>query len=406
MRILFLTNVLPFRRRNGGEVCSARLLTELSGIASRVLVLGRGDVGGAPTPPNLEIHSLADQAVEFAKLSTSGKLISLLHAVAGGKSWTVQRMSSDGVLDKLRTWVQGEDFDCVFVDHLQIYEWYQALALDIPAILMAHNVEQQVYRELLQTTTGAMARWALEREHRLLHRLDETAVRTVGAIACLTQEDREHYVALAREGGGSATVEVLPSYFDVTGIGILVPPIPAACACQAPRIAILGTWTWESNRLGLEWFLREVLPHIDSACAIVIAGRGLRREELPERVQYVGFVESAELFYRASDVIAIPSIAGGGVQEKTIEAIGYGIPVVATSVAVRGISTYPSHVQIVETAREFATACSQPISRKVLEAQVEAAIWNDLRRVQYRSALLSLLAAATGRRTAVGQFAH
>ncbi len=403
MKILFLTNVLPFRRRNGGEVCSARLLTELCRVASHVLLLGRGDVGGAPTPPNLEIHSLADQAIEFATLSASGKLVSLLRSVAGRTSWTVQRMSGDDVLNKLRAAINGQDFDCVFVDHLQIYEWYRALHLRIPAILVAHNVEPRVYLELLQRTKGAAARWALEREHRLLHRLDEVAVRDVGAIACLTQEDREHYVALARDGGSCAAIEVLPSYFSISGRAISPETVPAVRASQEHRIAILGTWTWESNRLGLEWFLREVLPHIDAACAVVIAGRGLQRDDLPERVQYLGFVESAERFYRASDVIAIPSTAGGGVQEKTIEAIGHGIPIVATSIAVRGIQPCPSHVYIVDTAREFAAACSQPTSTKPSEAQAEANAWNEHRRAQYRGALRSLLAAAMRQTVPVAQ---
>jgi glycosyltransferase involved in cell wall biosynthesis len=231
----------------------------------------------------------------------------------------------------------------------------------------------------------------------LLSRLDEAVLRNIGTVACLTEADKAYYIELARQIGVSATVEVLPSYFD--GSPCAAPPSEvAAPRSDRPRhIGILGTWTWESNRLGVEWFLREVLPHIDGEYEVVIAGNGLQADQLPARVRYLGFVESAEQFYRSSDVIAIPSTAGGGVQEKTIEAIGYGVPVVATDVAVRGIQPCPSHVRVVSTPREFAAACCWRQGFDPLHAQAEACAWNGVRRLQYTNAIDKLLAIATHR---------
>ena len=396
MNILFLTNVLPFRRRHGGEVCSSRLLARLCDISDRVLVVGRGDSAGAPTMPQLVVRSLAPPATEFAKMSAVQKLLSLAAAVASGEAWTVNRMSS-GVMQALHRAVGDEAFDCVFVDHLQIYKWYRALGLTAPAVLVAHNVEHQIYGDLRQRSNNIAARWVLQREQHLLYRLDEAVLRDIGTIACLTEVDKAYYVGLARQIGVSATVEVLPSYFD-GGLGAAPPSRVADPRSVGPRrIGILGNWTWESNRLGVEWFLREVLPHIDGECEVVIAGRGLEAGQLPARVRYLGFVESAERFYRSSDVIAIPSTAGGGIQEKTIEAIGYGVPVVATAVAVRGIQPCPSHVQVVSTPREFGAACCRRQGFDAVQAQTEAFAWNVERRLKYANAIDKLLAAATHR---------
>lgn len=395
MKILFLTNVLPFKRRHGGEVCSSRLLARLCDISARVLVVGRGDSTGAPEVPQLEVRSLAPPATEFAKMSITKKLASLAGSVASGEAWTLHRMSS-GVFQALHRAVGDEAFDCVFVDHLQIYKWYQALGLNTPAVLVAHNVEHQVYGDLLQRSSSIADRWVLKREQRLLFQLDKEALRDVGAVACLTEDDKAYYEGLALQMGTKATVEVLPSYFNV-GLGAALPSkvVSSTCSAGPRRIGILGTWTWESNRLGVEWFLREVLPHIDDECEVVIAGRGLQADQLPARVRYLGFVESSEQFYRSSDVIAIPSTSGGGIQEKTIEAIGYGVPVVATAVAVRGIQRWPSHVQVVNVPREFGAACCQPQEVDSVQVQAEALAWNEGRQTEYETAIDKLLAAAT-----------
>lgn len=393
MNILFLTNVLPFRRRNGGEVCSARLIARLCEVADHLRVVGRGDIAGAPSIPCLEVRSLARPAIEFAKMSRLQKLVSLAGAVAGGESWTAYRMGK-GVMQSLRSAAGDGPFDCVFVDHVQVYKWYRALGLRVPAVLVAHNVEHQVYGDLLGRSTHIAARWVLGREQRLLSELDHAVLRDIGVIACLTAADRAYYTDLAARLGMHASVEVLPSYFE----GVASEPEGGAPRPDhLKRIGLLGTWTWESNRLGIEWFLREVLPHIDGRCEIVIGGRGLRADQLPARVRYLGFVESAEGFYRECDVIAIPSTAGGGVQEKTIEAIGHGVPVVATPIAVRGIEPCPSHVEVVSTPREFAEACGRQQELDAETVRAEAVVWNGERRAQYAGAIKMLMRAALQR---------
>lgn len=394
MNILFLTNVLPFRRRNGGEVCSTRLIERLCDMADRVLLVGRGDAAGAPARPQLEVRSLAPPATEFARMSGARKFMSLAGALVVGEAWTTHRMRA-GVMQALRRGVHGEVFDCVFIDHLQIYKWYQALGLAAPAVLVAHNVEHQVYGDLLQRSSSVAARWVLAREQRLLYSLDGDVLRNVRAIACLTETDRAYYAGRARRMGKGAEVAILPSYFEE----VRVSPRQADAAIRDPghprRIGILGTWTWESNRQGVEWFLRDVLPHIDDECEIVIAGRGLQADKLPRRVTYLGFVESTEDFYRSVDVVAIPSTAGGGVQEKTVEAIGHGIPVVATPVAVRGLLPCPSHLHVANSPEAFAAACCAPNRLDPATARAEALAWNGERRMQYMNAIQRLLAAAT-----------
>jgi FkbM family methyltransferase len=56
-----------------------------------------------------------------------------------------------------------------------------------------------------------------------------------------------------------------------------------------------------------------------------------------DRVNFLGMVEDLSLAYRRCDVILLPITNGGGIAIKTLEAIQYGKPIVATRHALRGL---------------------------------------------------------------------
>jgi polysaccharide biosynthesis protein PslH len=69
-----------------------------------------------------------------------------------------------------------------------------------------------------------------------------------------------------------------------------------------------------------------------------------------------GRVPDALEFLQTARAIAVPSVSGGGVQIKTLDAIASGRPVVATSVALRGIDDPPATVRVADDPAGFAAA--------------------------------------------------
>ena len=102
---------------------------------------------------------------------------------------------------------------------------------------------------------------------------------------------------------------------------------------------LIGTWTWQPNRIGLEWFLDKVVPHLPDDFTIAIAGSmpaGHAQSPHPG-VSFVGRVADAIEFVLSGRVVPLISRAGSGVQLKTIETFELGLPAVATSRSLRGI---------------------------------------------------------------------
>ncbi|TGR60024.1 glycosyl transferase, partial [Mesorhizobium sp. M2D.F.Ca.ET.223.01.1.1] len=74
--------------------------------------------------------------------------------------------------------------------------------------------------------------------------------------------------------------------------------------------ALIGTWTWQPNRIGLDWFLTKVVPHLKPDFRVRIAG------SLPSGVtsthpgvSFVGRVPDAQAFVSGAAVIPLISTA-------------------------------------------------------------------------------------------------
>jgi hypothetical protein len=61
------------------------------------------------------------------------------------------------------------------------------------------------------------------------------------------------------------------------------------------------------------------------------------REVNPRGVQFLGVVEDLRTYYDECDLVLLPIVTGGGVAIKTLEAVLYERPVLATRHALRGL---------------------------------------------------------------------
>ena len=411
MNIVFVTTRLFDVPRSGGEICTARLLGELLDAGHRLHVIGRGPAPPAAAAGALRYTSLGPAVPAFEDLSPPRQLAAMLCAVAAGQASTVHRLAAGGPARLIRQVLMdcgSPTPDALWLDHLQVWPWTAGTA-GLPApVLVMHNLESLGYAE--QAAAGSVAvprhrRWALEREARLLRRLELQAIGSAAAVACLSEHDAAPLRALARASGSRAVVEVLPG-FPLRSFAPSAPPSPSSpsapsaprAAGAARRIGLIGTWTWAPNRAGLQWLLDRVLPLLPGDCRVVLAGSGLDNLQLPDRVQSLGRVDDIRDFYGQIDVIAVATVQGSGVQEKAIEAIACGLSVVATPLALRGLGgPLPAHVCVAEDPAGFASACAAwPTENAAPHDAVRA--WAQHQRDQYRGAVKRCLQAVSNAR--------
>jgi hypothetical protein len=135
---------------------------------------------------------------------------------------------------------------------------------------------------------------------------------------------------------------------------------PRRIDCDA---ALIGTWTWQPNRIGLDWFLEKVVPHLRPDFRIRIAGSvPFGVSSAHPGVELVGRVPDAQAFVRGAAVIPLISTSGSGVQLKTIETFELGLPSVATSHSLRGIDHRPVNCVVTDDPVAFAGALEAAVA--------------------------------------------
>jgi hypothetical protein len=364
MRILFLTTVLP-RGRSGGEVVSQAFIDGLRAAGHHVAVIGwarPGDAGAA------EGEQLAGRRpIETSEAPLPVRAGWLLRALATRRPFSVAKYDGDGYLRRAAAAL--EHAELVVLDHSQAGLVTRRLGGGAPRVLIAHNVENQVYAE--QAAAEGRASWLWRREARLMAVEERRLAAEAAAVWTLTERDAAAFAQMGAERVVS---------FDAPSAVSVRPPHSAP---GGGYVALLGNWTWEPNARGLRWFLGEVVPLLPADFPIEVAGAGADWLERDPRVTYRGRVVDAAAFLAASRVVAVPSIAGGGVQVKTLDAIASGAWVVAGSEALRGIDEPPPTVFEARDAASFAAALTGIAASDQPAPAGEAIAWSAGRAARF-----------------------
>jgi polysaccharide biosynthesis protein PslH len=206
-----------------------------------------------------------------------------------------------------------------------------------PFVYNAHNVESDMRARVGDRDMGSA---------RTLRRFEERLLRSATESWMVSERDMQLAAGLCP----GASLRLVPNALDVAAIDPVEPD------AEAHRILFVGSLDYEPNRRAIRLLVDDVMPRVWQKlpdARLRVAGRGAgERIEASERVEALGFVERIRDAYVGSSCVAIPLLEGGGSPLKFVEALAYGLPVVATPFAAAGLS--------VEPGRDFAEAEGTP----------------------------------------------
>jgi glycosyltransferase involved in cell wall biosynthesis len=128
-----------------------------------------------------------------------------------------------------------------------------------------------------------------------------------------------------------------------------------------PILLFTGAMDYYANVDGVVWFAKEIFPSIQKKIPKVqffIVGSKPAKEVLSlsdiKGVSVTGYVPDTREYYRQAMVAVVPLRIARGIQNKILEPMAMGIPVVATSEAITGTqATMADGVRIANSAEEF-----------------------------------------------------
>lgn len=173
---------------------------------------------------------------------------------------------------------------------------------------------------------------------------------------CISVTSSDEASRLHDVAGRSAQV-VLPS-------SVAIPPSPARINPRSKAIVWLGSLEYSANRIGLETFLASGWPLLTTlGYTLRVVGAGAT-EELRRTLRATpgvverGFVPDLTIAFEGVSASVVPLWTGAGMKLKTLTCLAYGIPVVATPIAMEGIPTGAA-AAIADTAEGLAMAIAE-----------------------------------------------
>ena len=217
-------------------------------------------------------------------------------------------------------------------------------------------------------------------ESKKLRRYEKAMAERFDRITITTQGEKDEFQTM----GVPRPCTVIPNGVD----GNFFQPA-AMGGGSKPNIVFLGRMDYFPNIDGVLWFVREVYPKIRAAmpaAELQIVGADPSREILRLRevpgVTVTGFVKDVRPYLTEAAVAIAPLRIARGTQNKILECMAAGIPVVSTSQAAKGIQALAGeHILVAdgpeETARGVLELLNDPARRKRMataaRAQVERA---------------------------------
>jgi glycosyltransferase involved in cell wall biosynthesis len=312
MRILMVSVVDPVLSLSGARTVTRGLLQALESPDLRATV----ECLAIP-PPSHRLHSLR-QLASIAR--------SLAHGLPAKPAYTFSRGFRDRVLER----IDRVRYDLVILNGADLLWLDSAIPSDIPRLLIAHNIEHLLLAAQAETVERSLPllRPVLRWERRRMEKFETDGIQSVGNAIFLSSFDAAHPL------GGALARRVL-----------VVPPLFSDPRAANPRpkagtveIGFVGNMAWWPNRQALSWFLSRVFPHVGTNIRLNLIGeqtqayaRGLAR------VTRHGPVDNLAEIWSRCDLMICPMQTGAGVCTKLAEAVYHGVPVLATSLATRGL---------------------------------------------------------------------
>jgi sugar transferase (PEP-CTERM/EpsH1 system associated) len=242
----------------------------------------------------------------------------------------------------------------------------------MPLVLDMVDVDSAKWAALADRSHGPRS-WIYAREARLLASFEREIATQAFATLLTTDKECQTLRAIAPE----ARIDVIQNGVDVE---LLRPTVGAP---DSATVVFCGVMNYEPNEQAAAWLVERVWPKVrqrmpDARLQLVGSSpsRIVRRLQSPaDGVSVTGHVPDVRPYLWGAALAVAPLQSGRGVQNKVLEAVAAGLPVVITSLVRDGL---PIEIlgacDVADHAADFAQAICQVLAQSPAERRTRAAM--------------------------------
>jgi len=297
-----------------------------------------------------------------------------LKALFFGGSLTVAYFYNRSLQQVFNTLIRKRPIELVFGSCAPAAEYvFRAGFLGARLLLDFMDVDSEKWRAFSKHTAPPMC-WVYALEARRLRAYERRIANTFDHVFLVTEAEARLFQRVVAE----IDVAVIENGVNLERFH---PTYQSPLSKEGFVLVFTGAMDYWPNAEGVIWFAQEIFPQIKKVFPEVtffIVGKDplpeVKRLSVDPRLRITGYVEDARDYLALADVCVVPLRLARGVQNKILEAMAMGKPVVATSAAVEGIKARPGeHLLVADSPDEFAEAVNlllreRPLAEKMGKA--------------------------------------
>ena len=364
MRILQVTNKIPYPTKDGGAIACMNLTRGFSLLGHRVTILSMNTA-----KHNISLDEIPEPIKDLAefrlvKVPARIYLISALwNLLFSRKPYNAVRFISKDFKAELKIILEENEFDIVQLEGLYVCPYIPVIRKYSSAkiVYRAHNIEHEIWDRTAFNSHG-IKKWYLKILSKRIKKFETRLLNDYDLIVPITKRDGNLLNTLGNNK---------PSHVSQTGIDASE-LIPSAKNLEHPSLFHIGSMEWTPNQEGLVWFLDNCWHDIHKKypdLKFYVAGRNapawLQKKLKAPNVIFEGEVADAYEFMNSKSIMIVPLYSGSGMRIKVIEGMALGKPIVSTKVGTEGISTTSGkNIIVAENAKIFINSIYELIENR------------------------------------------
>lgn len=373
MKILFLSHRLPFPPDKGDKIRAYHLIRCLTKHGHEVDVAALADDPADLDPKRHELlKKVCRKLAVVARSRNRGKMAALT-AVPRGVAASLPFFFSrelQGICDE---WMAAEGYDAIFAHSAPMAQYAAKAPAGTVRVVDYCDVDSEKWKQY--AATGKFpASWIYARESKTLRKYEVELAKTWDAVTIISHPEAALFRTFCPEG----KVGVIPNGVDSDFFS------PGNAVRDPATVLFMGAMDYRPNYEGVLWFAENVWPKVRArvphARFVVVGPRPIEAVKKLDDMSHggagqgilvTGYVNDIRDALGSATVSVAPLHIARGVQNKVLEAMAAGLPVVATHAAFEGIfATAGCDLLVADEAQDFADKVVMLLGDEAQRAQL------------------------------------
>lgn len=353
MRILVLSNKIPYPPIDGGSIATLNLSLALAKLGNPISMLTMNTA--KHNFPVEQIPSEIKDHIEIQSVDVPAKIKpvdALINIVFSKYPYTAERFFTNPFKNALTKLLNEKTFDIIQLEGLYLGLYVPIIRKHSNAkiVYRAHNLEFEIWERASVRSVG-FKKWYLKNLSNRLIRFEKDLLRQYDAILPISDKDSKWFLKHFKE---------IRLHTTPAGITNTVQDKTMETAEKEIDLFYIGALDWLPNQEGLIWFFKNVWPSIHKQypkLKFYLAGRNASKEMKDLKAEgliFLGEIDDAQTYMKAHSIMLVPLFSGSGMRVKIIEAMALSKAVISTRLGLEGNSAKDNiEVCIADSAEEF-----------------------------------------------------